>query len=99
MTLDEIPDGQTPYTVSMCVFDELVDVVKPGDRYANIYILILSVEVTGIYRGVPVRENTRRRANKALFKTYLDVVHIKRMDKKRFGIDSSIKGKDEHIVE
>jgi DNA replication licensing factor MCM4 len=32
-TPDETPDGQTPYTVSMYVYDELVDVGKPGDRY------------------------------------------------------------------
>lgn len=32
-TKDEIPDGQTPYTVSMCAYEEMVDVIKPGDRY------------------------------------------------------------------
>ena len=88
-TPDEIPDGQTPYTVSMCVYDDLVDVAKPGDR----------VEVTGIYRGVPVRENTRRRAIKSLFKTYVDIVHIKRVDKKRIGIDSSIRNQNEAVMD
>ncbi|KAJ8323951.1 hypothetical protein BDV3_002130 [Batrachochytrium dendrobatidis] len=79
-TPDQTPDGQTPYTVSLCVYDDLVDVGKPGDR----------MEVTGIFRGVPVRTNPRRRSVKALFKTYLDVVHIKRTDKKRLGVDKSI---------
>ena len=31
-TPDVIPDGQTPHTVSMCFYDDLVDVAKPGDR-------------------------------------------------------------------
>ena len=36
--LDETPDGQTPYTVSMFVYDYLVDVGKPGDRYHSFKI-------------------------------------------------------------
>ena len=66
-TPDAVPDGQTPHTVSLSVYDELVDVSKPGDRMI----------VTGIYRSVPVRSNPRQRTLKSLFKTYLDVVHIK----------------------
>lgn len=31
--IDETPDGQTPYTLSLCNYDDLVDVAKPGDRY------------------------------------------------------------------
>lgn len=76
-TPDAIPDGQTPHSVSLCAYDELVDVCKAGDR----------VEVTGIFRSVPVRLNAKRRAIKSLFKTYLDVVHIQKVDKKRLGID------------
>ena len=29
-TPDNIPDGQTPHSVSLCVYDELVDVCKAG---------------------------------------------------------------------
>lgn len=29
---EAIPDGETPHTVNLCVFDTLVDVGKPGDR-------------------------------------------------------------------
>lgn len=49
------------------MYDELVDVVKPGDR----------VVVSGIFRSVPVRVNPRQRVVKSLFKTYLDVVHVR----------------------
>ncbi|KAJ3049510.1 hypothetical protein HK097_009509 [Rhizophlyctis rosea] len=88
-TPDETPDGQTPHTVSMCVYDDLVDVCKPGDR----------LEVTGIFRGVPVRANPRRRAIKSLFKTYVDIVHIKRTDDKRLGVDKSIQAENEYNVD
>ncbi|KAG5642091.1 hypothetical protein DXG03_003615 [Asterophora parasitica] len=66
-TPDAVPDGQTPHTVSLSVYDELVDVSKPGDRMI----------VCGIFRSVPVRVNPRQRTLKSLFKTYLDVVHVK----------------------
>jgi DNA replication licensing factor MCM4 len=66
-TPDAVPDGQTPHTVSLSAYDELVDVSKPGDRLV----------VTGIFRSVPVRVNPRRRTIKSLFKTFLDVVHVK----------------------
>lgn len=65
-TPDAVPDGQTPHTVSLSAYDELVDLAKPGDR----------LSVTGIFRSVPVRVNPRQRTMKSLFKTYLDVVHI-----------------------
>lgn len=77
--IDVVPDGQTPHSISICFYDELVDVTKPGDRIA----------VTGIFRSVPVRVNPRRRTIKALFKTYLDITHIAKTDAKRLGIDTS----------
>ncbi|KAI9016512.1 MCM2/3/5 family-domain-containing protein [Phycomyces nitens] len=79
-TPDVVPDGQTPQTVTVCIYDEMVDVAKPGDR----------LEVTGIFRGVPVRVNPRQRTIRALFRTYLDVVHIKRTDKKRMHVDKTL---------
>ena len=33
-TPDAVPDGQTPHTVSLSVYDELVGVAKPGDGLA-----------------------------------------------------------------
>lgn len=84
-TPDVVPDGQTPHTVSLCVYDELVDVCKPGDR----------IEVTGIFRSVPVRINPRQRTLKSLYKTYLDVVHVKRGNARRMGVDASTRDEAE----
>ena len=67
-TPDNIPEGETPHTVSMCVFDSLVDEAKPGDR----------VEVTGVYRAVPIRVAPNQRVLKAVYKTYVDVIHIRK---------------------
>lgn len=78
-TPDAVPDGQTPHTVSLSVYDELVDVSKPGDRLV----------VTGIFRSVPVRVNPRQRAMKSLFKTFLDVVHVRLGSDDRLGFDKS----------
>jgi DNA replication licensing factor MCM4 len=78
-TPDSIPDGQTPHSVSLCSYDELVDLCKAGDR----------IEVTGIFRCTPVRMNPRQRTLKTLFKTYVDTVHVQKVDKKRMGIDVS----------
>ena len=78
-TPDSVPDGQTPHSVSLCAYDELVDVCKAGDR----------IEVTGIFRCNPVRINPRQRTIKSLFKTYVDVLHIQKVDKRKVGIDVS----------
>jgi DNA replication licensing factor MCM4 len=78
-TPDSVPDGQTPHSVSLCAYDELVDVCKAGDR----------IEVTGIFRCNPVRINPRQRTIKSLFKTYVDVLHIQKVDKRKVGIDTS----------
>ncbi|KAI5839163.1 MCM2/3/5 family-domain-containing protein [Morchella snyderi] len=78
-TPDSVPDGQTPHSVSLCCYDELCDVAKAGDR----------IEVTGIFRSVPVRVNPRQRNIKSLFKTYVDVLHIQKVDKRRMGQDTS----------
>jgi DNA replication licensing factor MCM4 len=78
-TPDSVPDGQTPHTVVLCAYDDLVDVCKAGDR----------IECTGIFRSNPVRVNPRQRTIKSLFKTYVDVVHIQKVDKRKVGIDVS----------
>lgn len=78
-TPDLVPDGQTPHSINLCIYDDLVDSCRAGDR----------IEVCGIFRSIPVRQNPRMRAVKNLYKTYLDVVHVKKIDRKRLGVDKS----------
>ncbi|KAJ1725772.1 MCM DNA helicase complex subunit [Coemansia erecta] len=72
-TPEVIPDGQTPHTVTVALHDELVDAARPGDR----------LEITGIYRGVPVRTNPRTRTVQAIYRTYIDAVHVRRLGRSR----------------
>eukprot|EP01117_Protostelium_nocturnum_P015574 TRINITY_DN6057_c0_g2_i1.p1 TRINITY_DN6057_c0_g2~~TRINITY_DN6057_c0_g2_i1.p1 ORF type:complete len:873 (+),score=313.57 TRINITY_DN6057_c0_g2_i1:103-2721(+) len=67
-TPDSIPEGETPHTVSMYSYNDLVDVPRPGDR----------IVVTGIFRATPMRKLAFQRSLKSIYKTSLDVVHIKR---------------------
>lgn len=78
-TPDNVPDGQTPHSVSVCAYKELVDFCKAGDR----------VEITGIFKCNQVRVNPRQRTVKSVFKTFIDVLHIQKVDKRRMGIDVS----------
>lgn len=78
-TPDSIPDGQTPHSVSVCAYDDLVDVCKAGDR----------VEITGIFKCNQVRINPRQRTVKNIFKTYVDALHVQKVDRQRLGVDVS----------
>jgi DNA replicative helicase MCM subunit Mcm2 (Cdc46/Mcm family) len=69
----DIPEGETPQTVNLCAFEDLVDVCKPGDR----------VQVTGIYRAMPMRVKATQRSLKAVYKTFIDVIHFNRFEKGR----------------
>jgi predicted RNA-binding Zn-ribbon protein involved in translation (DUF1610 family) len=68
-TPDEVPAGQTPASVISFCFDDLVDCVKPGDK----------VEVTGVLRAQPVKVHPKISKVKSIYKTYLDVIHFKRI--------------------
>lgn len=85
-TPDVVPDGQTPHSVTMVAYDDMVDLTKPGDR----------IEVTGIFRGQPVRVNPRARSQKALYKTFVDVLHVKRGNARQLGVDVSTREEKEH---
>lgn len=75
-----IPEGETPHAVTMLCFDEMVDASKPGDR----------VTVTGIYKAVPMRVNPRITALKSIYKTHIDILHVKRDEKsKLFSVNVS----------
>lgn len=68
-TPDEVPAGQTPASVVTFCFDDLVDSVKPGDR----------VEVTGVLRAQPRKVNPKISKLKSVYKTYVDVIHFRRV--------------------
>jgi DNA replication licensing factor MCM4 len=68
-----MPAGETPCTLALYVRDDLVDSIQPGDR----------VEVTGIYRAVPLRVNPRVRNFKSVYKTYIEVLHFRKKDNRR----------------
>jgi DNA replication licensing factor MCM4 len=76
---ESIPDGETPQTIDVYVYDMLVDFVKPGDR----------VEVTGVYRASAIRANPRRREIEAIYKTYIDSVHIKKAKSNSFSVEEA----------
>jgi DNA replication licensing factor MCM4 len=57
--------------------EEMVNMVQPGDR----------ITVTGIYRAAPFRLNPRLRTVRAVYKTYVDVVHYRKVDTKRLRDD------------
>ena len=73
-TPENIPEGETARTMTMYLFDDMVDVVKPGDR----------VTTTGVYRAVAARVNPRVRTLKSVFRTYIDVIHVAKEETRHF---------------
>jgi DNA replication licensing factor MCM4 len=65
-TPELVPEGETPQNVMICCFDDLVDVVRPGDR----------VEVTGVYKAAATRLLPRITACNAVYRTYIDAISI-----------------------
>ena len=74
-----MPEGETPQTIHLCAYEDLVDAVRPGDR----------VEITGIYKAMGVRVNANKRTLKNVYRTYIDVITYVTSEKKRFDIGGS----------
>lgn len=72
-TPETVPDGETPQTVTLVVYEELVDSVKPGDR----------VEITGIFRAQSLRLTANQRTLRSVFNTYIDVISFNLTSKQR----------------
>ncbi|XP_070498588.1 DNA replication licensing factor MCM4 [Chironomus tepperi] len=70
---EDMAAGQTPHNILLFAYNDLVDKVQPGDR----------ITVTGIYRAIPIQENPRMRTVSSVYKTHIDVVHFRKLDKKR----------------
>ena len=99
-TPESVPEGETPQTIHICAYEDLVDDVKPGDR----------VEITGIYKAMGVRTNPNRRTLKNVYRTYIDVITYIKTDKRRLGAageqpdekakeDASMKDEDENAYQ
>ena len=78
-TPENVPEGETPYTVHLCAYDDLVDSVKPGDR----------VEVIGIYKAMGVRVDSTKRTLKNVYRTYIDVINYVKADRRRYNVDTN----------
>ncbi|XP_037132340.1 DNA replication licensing factor MCM4 [Syngnathus acus] len=75
---EDMPAGQTPHTTGVFAHNDLVDKVQPGDR----------VNITGIYRAVPMRVNPLQSNVKSVYKTHIDAIHFRKTDEKRlYGLD------------
>lgn len=68
-TPEAVPAGRTPASLAVYCFDDLVDAAVPGDR----------IEATGILRAQSVRVNPRATRVRSVYKTYLDVLHFRRI--------------------
>lgn len=84
-TPESVPEGETPHTVHLCVYEDLVDFVKPGDR----------VEAVGIYKAMGVRVNPMMRIYKNVYRTYIDVINFVRTDKRRYNVNMEQEKNDE----
>jgi DNA replication licensing factor MCM4 len=88
-TPESVPEGETPYTIHLCAYEDLVDYVKPGDR----------VEVIGIYKAMGVRVDSSKRTLKNVYRTYIDVINYVKVDKRRFNVDTNEQRNREEIME
>ena len=69
---ENIPDGTTPTEVTLILYDDMVDLVRPGDK----------IEVVGIFRAQPVRASVNKRIYRSIFRSYMDVVSLVAISKK-----------------
>ena len=78
---DEVPAGETPASIVVFAYDDLVDAVRPGDR----------VEVTGVFRAQARRVNPKITKVKSVYKTYVDAIHFRKV------VTNSSKERDEAV--
>ncbi|KAG8014212.1 DNA replication licensing factor mcm4 [Nibea albiflora] len=81
---EDMPAGQTPHTTIVYGHNDLVDKVQPGDR----------INITGIYRAVPMRVSPIQSSVKSVYKTHIDAIHFRKTDEKRLhGLDEEAEQK------
>jgi len=75
-----VPEGETPQSITVCCYDDLVDSVRPGDR----------VEVTGIFKAATVQPIPGWRSVSSVYRTYIDAIAITAEKKSRVEIDDDV---------
>merc|ERR1719265_1162016 len=78
-TPESIPEGETPQTILVYCYDDLVDYVRPGDR----------ITVTGIYKAVAVKERNRGYVVSSVYRSYIDAIALDIDGSEQKGIDTS----------
>jgi DNA replication licensing factor MCM4 len=63
-----LAEGETPVTLSVVVYGDMVDAVVPGDR----------IVISGIYRSMPMKLNSNTRIIRNVFRTHVDAVHMEK---------------------
>lgn len=86
-TPDHMPEGETPLTLHLCCYYDLVDSIKPGDR----------IQVIGIYRAQALKINPKIRTLKSIFKTYIDAIYFKKIDSNRWNDFGDIEKEDPEV--
>lgn len=91
-TPESVPEGETPQSVSLVLYEGLADCCKPGDR----------IEATGIYRAAPLRINPRQRRVKGVYRTYIDVNHLQARNRgrltERMGVAEDEEEQEEEVA-
>jgi DNA replication licensing factor MCM4 len=83
-TPELMPEGETPLSVHIVCFDELVDSIKPGDK----------VEVVGVMKAQSLRVNPRMRTLKTVYRTYIEAISFTKIGNQQFAMGEE----DKHII-
>lgn len=78
-TPESIPEGETPQTILVYCYDDLVDYVRPGDR----------ITVTGIFKAVATRERSRGNVVSSIYRSYVDAIALDIQGSDQKGTDTS----------
>ncbi|XP_026189950.1 DNA replication licensing factor MCM4, partial [Cyclospora cayetanensis] len=77
---ENLKPGETPQSLTVYAYDELVDSCRPGDR----------VEITGIFKASPMRVNPRMRMQHSVFRTYVNLLHVIRDERDKATRSSAV---------
>lgn len=87
-TVESIPEGETPHTVTLRVYDSLVDTTRPGDK----------VKLTGIYRVNPVKLSRTSTSVHQVFRAFFDVLHFQKESSAKLGVVENEEDENESVI-